>query len=115
MKKFSIAATLLALSPALVSFSASAAKPPSPESKVAVTTRCEFLPNAPDQHLVVRGDTLWDISGKFLQHPWCWPQVWGINREHINDPHWIYPGQIVYFDRAAGRLRLGNARGGTGA
>lgn len=68
---------------------------------------CRFLPNAPDQHRVVDGDTLWGISGRFLEHPWCWGQVWGMNREQIRDPHWIYPGQIVYFDRAAGRLRLG--------
>jgi hypothetical protein len=67
---------------------------------------CEFRPNAPDQHLVVRGDTLWDISGKFLEHPWCWPQVWGMNRDQIRNPHWIYPGQTVYFDRANGRLTL---------
>ena len=67
---------------------------------------CEFRPNAPDQHLVVRGDTLWDISGKFLEHPWCWPQVWGLNKDQIRDPHWIYPGQIVYFDRANRRLSL---------
>jgi hypothetical protein len=76
---------------------------------------CKFLANAPDQHLVVKGDTLWDISGKFLEHPWCWGQVWGMNREEIRNPHWIYPGQIVYLDRAAGRLRLGkriNARDG---
>lgn len=71
-------------------------------------TTCEFLPNAPDQHLVVKGDTLWDISGKFLQHPWCWGQVWDLNKEQIHNPHWIYPGQIVYFDRKNGRLRLGN-------
>jgi hypothetical protein len=67
---------------------------------------CEFRPNAPDQHLVVRGDTLWDISGKFLEHPWCWPQVWGMNKDEIRNPHWIYPGQIVYFDRANRRLSL---------
>jgi hypothetical protein len=67
---------------------------------------CEFLPNAPDQHLVVKGDTLWDISGKFLEHPWCWPQVWGLNREEIRNPHWIYPGQTIYFDRANRRLSL---------
>jgi hypothetical protein len=63
-----------------------------------------FRPNAPDQHLVVKGDTLWDISGAFLEHPWCWPEVWGMNRDEIRNPHWIYPGQIIYFDRAHGRL-----------
>ena len=79
---------------------------------------CAFRPNAPDQHTVVKGDTLWDISGTFLERPWCWPQVWGMNREEIRNPHWIYPGQIVYLDRAAGRLRLGrkiDANGGGGA
>ena len=78
---------------------------------------CEFRPNAPDQHLVVRGDTLWDISGKFLQHPWCWPQVWGMNRDEIRNPHWIYPGQIIYFDRVNRRLSLtrpGGADSGDG-
>ena len=67
---------------------------------------CRFRPNAPDQHVVVKRDTLWDISGKFLEHPWCWPQVWGMNRDEIRNPHWIYPGQIIYFDRARGRLTL---------
>lgn len=67
---------------------------------------CEFLPNAPDKHEVVRGDTLWDISGKFLEHPWCWPQVWGLNKEEIKNPHWIYPGQIIYLDREHKRLSL---------
>ncbi len=43
--------------------------------------------------------------------PWCWPQVWGMNRDQISNPHWIYPGQIVYFDRVAGRLRLGTPTG----
>lgn len=64
--------------------------------------------------MVVRGDTLWDISGKFLQRPWCWPKVWDMNRDQIRNPHWIYPGQIVYFDRAAGRLRLGKPVGNSG-
>jgi hypothetical protein len=71
-----------------------------------VQAACEFRPNAPDQHLVVRRDTLWDISGTFLQHPWCWPQVWGMNKDEIRNPHWIYPGQIVYFDRINRRLSL---------
>ena len=74
----------------------------------AAALTCEFRADAPDQHTVVRGDTLWDISGKFLQQPWCWPTVWGMNRDEIANPHWIYPGQIIWLDRAAGRLRLGN-------
>lgn len=119
MKKFSTAGFIFAFASTLapltaVAQAAKAADAAAPAAvKPAGKTRCEFLPNAPDQHKVVRGDTLWGISGKFLQHPWCWPQVWDINKDQIKNPHWIYPGQIVYFDRAAGRLRLGNLTGGT--
>ena len=106
MKNFStVGARLLAL--ALLS-GATAASAQAPQSSQAA---CAFRPNAPDQHVVTRGDTLWDISGTFLEKPWCWPQVWGMNRDEIANPHWIYPGQIVYFDRAAGRLRLANQVG----
>ena len=104
MKKFSTATLFLA---AIASHAAIGAEGENP--------RCGFLPNAPDQHVVVRGDTLWGISGHFLQHAWCWPEVWGMNREAIRNPHWIYPGQIVYLDRAAGRLRLGKPVGDGGA
>jgi len=81
---------------------------------VQAAANCAFKPNAPDQHLVVKGDTLWDISGKFLEHAWCWPQVWGINKDQIKNPHWIYPGQIVYFDRKNGRLSLNKPGAGNG-
>jgi hypothetical protein len=74
----------------------------------AAPPTCAFRADAPDQHVVVKGDTLWDISAAFLEKPWCWPTVWGMNRDEIANPHWIYPGQIIWFDRAAGRLRLGN-------
>ena len=68
---------------------------------------CQFRTDAPDRHVVVRGDTLWDIAARFLQQPWCWPTVWDMNRDQIANPHWIYPDQVIWFDRAAGRLRLG--------
>lgn len=109
MKNFSTAALFLAFVSAVIPVSALSQ---TPANATSGTARCAFLPNAPDQHVVVRGDTLWDISGKFLQRPWCWPQVWDMNRDQIRNPHWIYPGQTVYFDRVAGRLRLGKDVGG---
>jgi hypothetical protein len=71
----------------------------------------ELSPDAPDKHVVVRGDTLWDISGKFLKTPWRWPELWQLNREQIANPHLIYPGDIVYLDRSGPepRLRLGRS------
>lgn len=104
MKKFSTAAFFFTLVSASNSFALS-------DPATAKTPRCAILGNAPDQHQVVRGDTLWSISGKFLQNAWCWPEVWGMNREQIQNPHWIYPGQVVYLDRATGRLRLGTPVG----
>lgn len=109
MKNFSTVGARLVASlvtaTAMAGVTALAAAPARAQSAVP---NCQFRPDAPDQHLVVKGDTLWDISGRFLDRPWCWPQVWGMNRDEIRNPHWIYPGQIVWFDRAAGRLRLGN-------
>lgn len=48
------------------------------------------------QHTVEKGDTLWDLSQKFLGSPWYWPKVWSYNPE-IANPHWIYPGNAVRF------------------
>ena len=69
----------------------------------------ELAPDAPDRHVVVRGDTLWDISARFLRAPWRWPEIWQLNRDQIANPHLIYPGDIVYLDRSGAepRLRLG--------
>lgn len=51
---------------------------------------------AASAYVVKKGDTLWDLSNEFLQDPFAWPDLWENNR-HIQDPHWIYPGDSLYF------------------
>jgi hypothetical protein len=75
--------------------------------------RLDIRTDAPDRHIVVKGDTLWDISGKFFKDPWKWPQIWGFNKETIKDPHWIYPGDVIFLDRNSGTLRFGQPGTGT--
>jgi len=51
---------------------------------------------APDEHEVGAGDTLWDLSEKYLKSPWYWPKIWSINPQ-VKNPHLIYPGDKIYF------------------
>lgn len=79
-----------------------AADPGSPQDMLL-----DIRSDAPARHIVVKGDTLWDISGKFFKDPWKWPHIWGLNKESIKNPHWIYPGDVIFLDRNSGTLRIG--------
>jgi hypothetical protein len=45
-------------------------------------------------YTIKKGDTLWDISSKFLKDPFLWPTLWERN-PYITNPHWIYPGNPI--------------------
>lgn len=50
-----------------------------------------------DQYVIQPGDTLWDISTAFMGDSYYWPRLWSYN-DYITNPHWIYPGNVVYFN-----------------
>ena len=66
----------------------------------------ELAPGAPDRYTIKRGDTLWAISIIFLKSPWRWPELWGMNKLQIANPHLIYPGQVLELIKSGGRAQL---------
>jgi len=71
----------------------------------------ELAPRAPERYVVKKGDTLWDISTMFLDDPWLWPEIWYTNPQ-IENPHLIYPGDIITIFWKDGRPHLQISRGG---
>src|SRR5688500_15417222 len=68
--------------------------------------------DAPDRYVIVPGDTLWGISSRYTDSPWRWPELWGMNKEQIQNPHLIYPGMVLLLDRARGTLSIGGTETG---
>jgi hypothetical protein len=79
------------------------------------TAPLALVESPPSRYVVVKGDTLWDISARFLRDPWRWPDIWGLNRDEIKNPHWIYPGDVIILDftGATPRLRFESDSGWT--
>lgn len=66
-----------------------------------------------EYHEVREGDTLWDLSGQYYGDPYSWPRLWSYN-SHITNPHWIYPGDIIYLNPPSEREEEGKPRADKG-
>jgi len=58
------------------------------------------IPEGATYYIVVRGDTLWDVSARFLKNAYLWPQIWNENK-YVKDAHWIYPGDPLVLPKVA--------------
>lgn len=67
--------------------------------------------SAPERYTVVRGDTLWDISNRYLSDPWRWPEIWQINPQ-VQNPHLIYPGDVLLLCQIKGKAVVALDAGG---
>ena len=67
--------------------------------------------DAPDVYYVKHGDNLWNIASQYLDSPWQWPELWHVNEE-IENPHLIYPGDVIRIVYVDGRPRIQVERNG---
>jgi hypothetical protein len=79
---------------------------------IAMAQDVSLRSDHPEEYVVVKGDTLWDISGRFLDKPWQWPAIWYANPQ-IENPHLIYPGDVISLVYVDGTPQLRLRRGDT--
>lgn len=75
-----------------------------------VQAQVQLREGHPQRYTVVAGDTLWDISGKFLSEPWKWQEIWRANPQ-VHDPDLIYPGDTLSLSYVDGQPRITLNRG----
>jgi hypothetical protein len=70
-----------------------------------VALAAELRADHPSSYVVQKGDTLWDISARFLAKPWLWPEIWQANPQ-VKNPHRIYPGDVLSLVYVNGEARI---------
>lgn len=80
---------------------------------IATGSNIPLSADAPDEYIVKTGDTLWDISKIYLRDPWYWPEIWYVNPQ-VENPHLIYPGDVLKLVYIDGQPRLTIAERGEG-
>ena len=95
LKKIAKALLLTTFSSAMLMTTAYANNPP-PTIKA----------DAPNRYIVKKGDTLWDISGRYLDSPWRWKEIWATNKQ-IKNPNLIYPDDILILCVIQGKTLIG--------
>ena len=97
------------LEPAQGGYTAPAAQQP---TLVRINEPVPLAEGHPNEYVVQVGDTLWDIAGTFLKDPWYWPEIWYVNPD-IENPHLIYPGDVLGLVYIDGQPRITNVRAST--
>ena len=83
------------------------------EDEASSTQSFQLAANHPREYIVKKGDTLWDIASMFLKDPWFWPEIWQRNPQ-VQNPHLIYPGDILTLTYVNGMPRIQVARAAEG-